>query len=136
MAHCFTYGSLMCEDIFTAVTGLVMRPEPARLDGYSRHPVIGTDYPGIRPTGHAHVPGMLYRDVPAVGLSRLDHFEGDEYVRESVEVRLDNGTMETAWVYVFHPGQHHRLAPEAWDFDHFLVEGKTRFLKRHPPAPL
>jgi len=136
MAHCFTYGSLMCEDIFTLVTGLEIVADPATLTGYSRHPVIGTDYPGIRTADGARVHGMLYRNVPPQGLSRLDQFEGEEYLREAVEVHLADGSAESAWVYVFHPSHQHRLAPGSWDFEHFLSEGKARFLLRHPPAPL
>jgi len=136
MAHCFTYGSLMCEDIFGLVTGLSMQGVPARLEGYSRHPVIDADYPGIRTALGAHVPGILYRDVPTLGLDRLDQFESTEYLRETVQVSLDDGTIESAWVYVFHPDQLGRLAAGDWDFEHFLAEGKARFLQRHPPAPL
>lgn len=136
MTHCFTYGSLMCEDIFTAVTGLTLSPLPAQLAGYTRHPVIGTDYPGIRPAEGESVSGMLYLDVPHDGLARLDQFEGDEYLRECVQVRLSDGRIESAWVYVFHPDQRERLAAGDWDFERFLAEGKARFLQRHPPAPL
>lgn len=136
MNHCFTYGSLMCEDIFTRVTGSVLSPVAATLAGYSRHPVVGTDYPGIRPAAGASLAGMLYRDVSALALARLDTFEGDEYVREALQVTLADGRTLTAWTYVFQPGEHHRLATGSWDFEHFLREGKARFLVRHPPAPL
>ena len=133
---CFTYGSLMCEDIFAAVSGMTLRPHPARLSGFSRHPVIGTDYPGIRHNDEASVPGQLYFGVSALALERLDRFEGDEYQREEVAVTLDDGRTEDAWVYVFDPRQHHRLDAGAWDFDRFLRHGKARFLRRHPPAPI
>jgi len=136
MAHCFTYGSLMCEDIFTLVTGLQMSAQPAILAGHSRHPVIGTDYPGIRRADHGRVSGMVYLHVPPAGLARLDDFEGSEYLREAVQVSLADGSTVEAWVYVFHPDQASRLAEGDWDFDHFLAEGKARFLQRHPPAPL
>ncbi|QID17166.1 gamma-glutamylcyclotransferase [Nitrogeniibacter mangrovi] len=136
MDHCFTYGSLMCEDIFTAVTGLVLRPEAAVLEGYARHPVIGTDYPGVRRRDGARVPGRLYRNVSPAGVAYLDRFEGDEYRRERLEVTLCDGHTVAAWVYVFDTAQGHRLDAGPWDFEHFLREGKARFLLRHPPAPL
>jgi len=136
MNHCFTYGSLMCEDIFTAVTGLETTGIEARLDGYSRHPVIGTDYPGIRLATTATVPGRLYVDLPPLAMERLDRFEGEEYRREAVIVTLADGRRSDAWVYVFATEQHHRLDAGPWDFDQFLRTGKTRFMQRHPPAPL
>jgi len=136
MNHCFTYGSLMCEDIFTAVTGLEATGIEARLDGYSRHPVIGADYPGIRLAAAASVPGRLYIDLPALAIERLDRFEGDEYRRETVSVILADGSRSDAWVYVFDTTQHHRLGDTAWDFERFLRTGKAQFMQRHPPAPL
>ncbi len=132
---CFTYGTLMCEDIFAAVTGMVLRPHPARLCGFSRHPVIGTDYPGIRHNDDANVLGQLYFDLSPHALERLDRFEGDEYHREQVAVTREDGRTEDAWVYVFDTRQHHRLDAGPWDFDHFLQHGKARFLRRHLPAP-
>jgi gamma-glutamylcyclotransferase (GGCT)/AIG2-like uncharacterized protein YtfP len=133
---CFTYGSLMCEDIFAAVTGLDARGVDARLDGYSRHPVIGTDYPGIRLATASSVPGRLYFDLPPLAIERLDRFEGDEYRREAVSVVLADGSQSDAWVYVFDSAQHQRLGDTAWDFDRFLRSGKAQFMQRHPPAPL
>lgn len=136
MNHCFTYGSLMCEDIFAAVTGLDTRGVDARLDGYSRHPVIGTDYPAIRLTAAASVPGRLYFDLTPGAIERLDRFEGDEYRREVVKITLADGSHCDAWVYVFDTTQHHRLGEAAWDFDRFLRTGKARFMQRHPPTSL
>ena len=46
-AHCFTYGSLMCDDIMAKVAGTPLAATPARLDGYRRSPVIGEAYPGM-----------------------------------------------------------------------------------------
>ena len=48
--HCFTYGSLMCEDIMGAVCAAApLTPLPARLAGYRRTPVLGAEYPGMVP---------------------------------------------------------------------------------------
>ncbi|MBT0961275.1 gamma-glutamylcyclotransferase family protein [Denitromonas iodatirespirans] len=131
---CFTYGSLMCEDIFRAVTGQPCRTEPAALAGYRRHPVRGEDYPGIRPAGDATVDGVLYHGVSPAALARLDAFEGAHYLREAVEVRTVGGAMVAAWVYVFHPAQAHRLAPGDWDAAAFKRHGKVRFLRRYRPT--
>ncbi|MEZ5625971.1 MAG: gamma-glutamylcyclotransferase family protein [Rhodocyclaceae bacterium] len=131
---CFTYGSLMCEDIFRAVAGQACAAEPAQLAGYRRHPVRGEDYPGIRPATGAAVDGVLYHGLSATALARLDAFEGAQYQREAVEVRTAGGTVVAAWVYVFHPAQVHRLGVGDWDAAAFMRHGKARFLRRHGPT--
>lgn len=131
---CFTYGSLMCEDIFRAVAGPPGRTEPATLAGYRRHPVRGADYPGIRPADDATVDGMLYHGVSAIALARLDAFEGAQYRREAVEVRTAGGAVVAAWVYVFHPAHVHRLGGGDWDAAAFMRHGKARFLRRYRPT--
>lgn len=131
---CFTYGSLMCADIFRAIARQSCPAEPAHLAGYRRHPVRGEDYPGIRPAAGAAVDGVLYRGLSATALARLDAFEGTQYRRETVTVRTGSGALIPAWVYVFHPAQTHRLGRGDWDADAFLRHGKTRFLRRHRPT--
>lgn len=125
---CFTYGTLMFEDIFAAVTGLVRAPHCARLDGYARHPVRGQLYPGIRPAPGGHVDGRLYVDITPDVLTRLDGFEGSDYVRETLEVTIDDCTRVRAWAYVFKPASYHRLEPGPWDADRFRATGKDRFM--------
>lgn len=125
--HCFTYGSLMCADIMTAVCGMELAAEPATLAGYRRHPVRDEAYPGMRPTpGHA-VAGVLYRDAPPAAIERLDAFEGPQYERVTVGVRLADGNAIEADTYVFRPEYAGLLLPGDWDFDRFLREGKPRF---------
>ena len=128
MQHCFTYGSLMCEDIMSAVSGTHCTSAPAWLDGYRRRPVIGQTYPGIVPAAGCCVQGVLYLDLPPSAWPRLDRFEGDEYARSEVAVRLPDGRREAAWAYVFRPEYAHRLADGEWDFERFLRTGKARFI--------
>lgn len=129
--HCFTYGSLMCEDIMSAVCGARAAALPARLDGFCRHPVSGQDYPGMVPAPGGAVDGVLYLDLPDAAWPRLDAFEGDEYHRERVDVQLADGRRLTAWSYVFKPQYADRLGPGEWDFGRFLEAGKARFEARY-----
>jgi len=126
-AHCFTYGSLMCDDIMAKVAGAALVATPARLDGYRRSPVIGEAYPGMVPMGGEAVEGVLYLDLPESAWPRLDAFEGDEYRREQVPVQLADGRVEMAWTYVFKPEYAARLGVGEWDFERFLATGKARF---------
>jgi len=125
--HCFTYGSLMCTDIMFGVAGLALEYEAATLREHSRHPVAGETYPGMIPAAGAAVSGVLYRDVPPAALARLDAFEGEQYLRLTVQVELADGRMAAADTYVFRPEFAHLLAGGEWDFDGFLAEGKRRF---------
>lgn len=126
--HCFTYGSLMCEDIMSAVCGTpCTRHAPATLAEHRRHPVIGQHYPGMVPAPGSAVRGVLYLDLPSSAWPRLDAFEGEEYTRERVTVTLADGRSVTAWTYVFKPQYASRLVAGDWDFEHFLLHGKARF---------
>lgn len=118
----------MCEDIMSAVCGTPsLHHLAATLDDYRRQPVIGQPYPGMVPAEGSQVRGVLYLDLAPSAWPRLDAFEGEEYVRRQVQVRLQDGSEESAWTYVFRPCYASRLADGAWDFERFLRTGKARF---------
>ena len=125
---CFTYGSLMSEDIMSAVSGVCAAYCSAMLDGYRRHPVIGAEYPAMVARAGHQVRGVLYLDLPPAAWPRLDRFEGEEYERRVVEVALADGTVMRAWTYVFRAELAARLGEGDWDFARFLREGKRRFV--------
>ncbi len=129
--HCFTYGSLMCEEIMFAVCGAPAAAAPATLVGYRRHPVAGEAYPGMLPTAGAQVDGVLYRDLTPAALARLDAFEGPQYRRETVSVRLADGSTVEAETYVFRAEFADLLRPGDWDFDDFLRHGRAAFEARY-----
>lgn len=129
--HCFTYGTLMCPDIMSAVSGCNVTGEPATLAGFSRRAVRDEDYPGIRPDANASVEGVLYRDIDKGALARLDAFEGEQYRRETVVVALAGGSRITADTYVIKAEHADLLLPVDWDFDAFLTAGKARFQSRY-----
>ncbi len=64
--HCFTYGSLMCEDIMGAVCATApLTPVPARLEGFRRAPVLGAEYPGMVPAAGGLRDGSRTCAVPS-----------------------------------------------------------------------
>jgi gamma-glutamylcyclotransferase (GGCT)/AIG2-like uncharacterized protein YtfP len=131
--HVFAYGTLMCADILSAAAGGIAPPpgEPAVLAGFSRHPVAGEDYPGIRHEAGGRVAGLLYHDLDAHAIARLDRFEGPQYRRETLSVTLADGRHETAEAWVFREDFHRLLEPGEWDFDAFLRERRARFERRY-----
>jgi gamma-glutamylcyclotransferase (GGCT)/AIG2-like uncharacterized protein YtfP len=59
-------------------------------------------YPGAVPSGTpaSRVRGELYRAAGAPdSLERLDRHEGEEFGRAPVDVVLDSGEIERAWIY-------------------------------------
>lgn len=130
MGNLFAYGSLMCEDIMVAVSGLRLSHVPGTLKGYRRRSVTGEHYPAIVSDKEEAVEGVVYRDVPDSAWDRLDRFEGEMYRRESVAIELNDGRTLHAQTYVVQPAFVHRLGQSDWDFDDFIASGKVSF-QRH-----
>lgn len=133
MAHnVFTYGTLMCAEVMRSACGALPTASPARLDGFSRHPVAGEDYPGIRPQTDAQVEGLLYLDLTPTQFAQLDRFEGAQYVRQPVTVTLPDGRRLSAHTYVFAEAFRHLLLPGEWDYAGFEATARERFRARYP----
>jgi gamma-glutamylcyclotransferase (GGCT)/AIG2-like uncharacterized protein YtfP len=126
--HLLAYGTLMCPEILTAVTGLTRSGVPASLSGYARWRLRGAAYPAIVPDPAARVAGLLYPDLPDRAWVCLDHFEGECYRRLAVPAELAGGEPVPAQVYVLQPAFAHRLDYRPWDFAGFLRHGKAGFL--------
>ncbi|MBR0566373.1 gamma-glutamylcyclotransferase [Azoarcus sp. L1K30] len=133
--HCFTYGSLMTPHIMFDVCGTALSAIAARLSGFSRHPVRGEDYPGMIGNAGHEVAGILYLDVPADALARLDAFEGEQYRRSTVTVRCDDGRHLPADTYVFRSEYAHLLLPGEWDLAAFERDGRARFERKFTGIP-
>jgi len=132
LRYCFTYGSLMCEDIMAHVCGAAVQGEAAVLAEHSCHPVRDEDYPGMVPAPGRQVRGILYRDLPATAWPRLDAFEGKMYARCRVSVQIGNGEERVeAWTYLFLPEYRPLLLHGDWDYQRFLAEGKARFSRSY-----
>jgi hypothetical protein len=137
----FFYGTLMAPQVLYRVIYGSPRPEmwqkelttiqPAMLRGYQRHRVKGADYPAIIPCADVdacvrgtYVTGLMDGDV-----WRLDIFEGAEYERQKVKVKVlnegksgqFNESVEEQEVqtYVWIAGEQW-LDMGEWDFDDFV----------------
>ncbi|KAF1812351.1 hypothetical protein P152DRAFT_449612 [Eremomyces bilateralis CBS 781.70] len=134
---------------------------PALLPGFNRHKVRNADYPCIIPFAveRAHlgadslafvereVRGTVVRGLTARDVELLDIFEGEEYERRMVSVRLlggedagvveelvgvdegqgEEGEVVEAETYVFVAGVE-QLDLGEWDFDAFVREKMRRWL--------
>ncbi|KAF2140200.1 uncharacterized protein K452DRAFT_273808 [Aplosporella prunicola CBS 121167] len=127
----------------------LLTARPALLPSYRRHKVRFADYPAILPDVD---PAACVRGTFVTGLTdgdiwRLDLFEGSEYKRERVRVKVlaADGGIDAAGVahhdtketgeevevetYVWIAGKH-KLEDEEWDFDEFVREKIGRWVGR------
>lgn len=138
----FFYGTLMASEVFFTVCFRMANPpqalkseytfRPAILHGYCRRRVKDADYPGIVPDAEHTVRGTYVTGLTEANLVKLDFFEGSEYDRLPVKVKLlekvgddkGEGNVEGAEVetstYVFKDKA--LLEDKEWDFDHFRNE--------------
>lgn len=129
MENLFAYGTLMCEDIMTQVSGVRLTHVPGFLKGYGRRSVSGEQYPALVPDENGRVEGVLYLNVPGPAWDRLDRFEGEMYARQRVVVEQNDGVVWPAETYVVRPEFRGHLDSSDWDFALFLRTGKDRFMK-------
>ncbi|KAK0287207.1 hypothetical protein LTR35_002701 [Friedmanniomyces endolithicus] len=153
----FFYGTLMAPQVLHRVCHGSTSPSnpiyaahqftisPAILHNYRRHRVRHADYPAILPvaptdpdSSQATVRGTYVTGLTATDLWRLDIFEGSEYRRERVRVRVltqanltgsgeggDRGEEVDAETYVW-IADPQDLDEREWDFSEFQRE-KMRF---------
>ncbi len=126
----FCYGTLRCAEVFRAVTGETRTGVEALLHGYAAYRFSGQDYPGLAPRVGATVSGVVYTRLSRALLARLDRYEGDEYVRQRVRVRLADGAQCAAWVYLCRKAQRARLSTETWDHQAFVRNRLGGYLRR------
>ncbi|TQN74448.1 Protein AIG2 C [Colletotrichum shisoi] len=129
----FFYGTLMEPKVFfTVVQGNGNPPQvikdlytftPAVLTGYTRHRVQFADYPGMIPEDDGSVIGIYATGLTDANVSKLDFFEGSEYEKKIVNVKIRSGEdggeeverEATAYIYK-HPKN---LERREWSFDEF-----------------
>ncbi|QDS68701.1 hypothetical protein FKW77_003514 [Venturia effusa] len=141
----FFYGTLMAPKVLrrvchgphahdsTTLTAINVRP--ALLKAYRRHRVLGAEYPAIVPHEASTVQGTLVEGLTDGDIWRLDIFEGDEYERRKVSVRViideehssgepteeQLGEEVQAESYIWIAGEN-QLEDEEWDFEEFMKE--------------
>ncbi|EDU43961.1 GGACT domain-containing protein [Pyrenophora tritici-repentis] len=158
----FFYGTLMAPPVLhrviwgsptppTAAHATLLHIRPAILHAHRRHRVKGADYPAVVPTAEeptSSVRGTLVTGLTDGDIWRLDIFEGDEYSREKVRVRVlvdedkeggtgipgvgvrgegTEGEEVDAETYIWTAGAH-RLEPKEWDFNEFVKEKMERWV--------
>lgn len=126
----FTYGSLMFAPVWDSLVEHHYTCDQAVLGGYRRFAVLGEEYPVVKPDLNACVEGVVYYDVGAEDILRLDSFEGEYYQRKTVNV-IAGGRRVAAQVYALHPRYYAMAAPHSWDAEYFSRNGIHQFMARY-----
>ena len=128
----FTYGSLMCPAVWTRVTGLEAAGAPARLAEHAARRLLGFSYPALIESRGAETRGVLYQNITAEALARLDTFEGTYYDRVMVTVPAADGAATSAWVYRAARADDPAILTEEWDAADFEQNHLEAFLSADP----
>ncbi|WP_210395805.1 gamma-glutamylcyclotransferase family protein [Motiliproteus sediminis] len=129
--HVFTYGSLMYEAVWSQVVRGHYRQCLAGLAGYRRWCVRGEHYPGLWPAmATDKVSGVLYFDLEAGDLARLDAFEGAYYRRQRLPCEVAGEVVE-AEVYLFRSRYRQLLTTREWQAETFERQGLQPFIQRY-----
>lgn len=132
----FFYGTLLDEDVRRLVLGerAPAVVEPATADGWRRLTLEGVDYPVIVRAEGEVVAGVVARGLDATARTRLERYEGPDYVRAAIEVLLDTDGRRLA-VNVFVPRPGFRvIGRHGWDLARWQRQVKARFLARLRPG--
>jgi gamma-glutamylcyclotransferase (GGCT)/AIG2-like uncharacterized protein YtfP len=124
----FTYGSLMFPAVMTAVTGREFLSRKARVKNYARFKLTGESYPGLTPLEGAVTEGVLYLNIDALSVRRLDDFEGELYERKEISADPLDGESLIAHAYVIKAQHRDRLSSAPWDPIHFEKADLLRFM--------
>lgn len=155
MSHtAFFYGTLMAPPVLhrviwgsqtppTPAHASLLSIRPAILHAHQRRHVKSADYPAVIPSSAtSSVRGTLVTGLTDGDIWRLDIFEGDEYERRDVSVRVLEGKGRagaeqedvegeevSAQTYIWIAGEQ-RLESGEWDFEHFVKEKMSRWVGR------
>jgi len=134
----FVYGTLLCPELVTALTGKVFESEEAVLRGYSRYAIVEhgwpREYPAIARDPEGAVEGLLLFHVDRISLALLDEYEDSEYFREEVSAFCSKGD-KTAYTYVWDPSLNHMLT-SGWSLQEFRNKHLDRYIQTVVPAVL
>jgi gamma-glutamylcyclotransferase (GGCT)/AIG2-like uncharacterized protein YtfP len=127
----FTYGSLMFPQVWERVVRGRYRSIAAEAGDHARYAIHGQTYPGMIGQPGARVCGLLYFDVSDDDVAALDEFEGGDYQRRWLDVRLAEGGILRAAAYLYLPTQ--LLSGSPWLPQAFQMR---RFMQQYCGEPL
>jgi gamma-glutamylcyclotransferase (GGCT)/AIG2-like uncharacterized protein YtfP len=110
----FTYGTLMDPAVWARVAREACECRRAVLHGYEARKLRGVSFPGLVKAPGGRTEGLLYLDVSAKAMARLDAYEDDFYTRITSPVELGDGKSVEAQAYLIMPENSSIVLPEQW----------------------
>lgn len=98
MNSLLVYGSLMNSKVINLIIGRVPNSIPVTLLGYHRYKIKNKVYPAIYENEGSQVEGLLLEDLNDSEIHKLDKWESDEYLRISVNVKV-NAKSKSVYIY-------------------------------------
>jgi gamma-glutamylcyclotransferase (GGCT)/AIG2-like uncharacterized protein YtfP len=130
--HVFTYGSLMFEKVWKRVVLGKYENHMGTLHGYRRRCLKNETYPvAFEGSTHERIWGRVYFDLSKEDLERLDVFEGSQYLRQKVDIVLDDGRKIEANVYILKEEYYDEINDNPWDSEWFEHVGMAQFLEKY-----
>ncbi len=127
--HLFAYGSLMFEEVWSRLARGSYVKRSARLHGFSRRKVRDDVFPVVFRSHDADwVDGVVYLNVTADDIVKLDVFEGELYDRQQHTVVVEQQEKAVAAVYVLKDDYCYMTDEAMWDPAWFAREGLVMFL--------
>lgn len=108
----FTYGTLMQANKMTKIIGRIPPNVPAVIKNYSAFQLKNRSYPGLLPSNQ-QTAGILYQNITPAEFELLDEYEGDEYRREVVTIKL-NDYAHQSFCYLFKPELTQFITNKIW----------------------
>jgi gamma-glutamylcyclotransferase (GGCT)/AIG2-like uncharacterized protein YtfP len=130
MKNVFVYGSLMFDGVWNRIVQHHYEKHTAVLSGYKRLSVKGERYPGLVKSFDSSVKGVVYFDVTAQDINRLDKFEGEYYRKIPVTVSCETAREVNADVYLFNKSNRRSLNNTQWDPALFQAHHLRQFITK------
>lgn len=115
-----------------ALIGRPVQDLSARVDGFSRHPVRGECFPGMKVHSGASVEGVCYSGILSSELPFLDWFESDLYERCRISIQCESNDSRSelsAWAYVVPSCRAGRLDEQSsWSYERFIEEDFSAYI--------
>mgnify|MGYP002624693902 FL=1 len=130
MTTLFAYGTLMFPEIWRRIADRDFDSVPATLSGFAVFRIRRDLYPVMVPDSTRVVTGLVYRDLDAAMIGRLDSYESDMYDRVAVEAQLTSGERLACEAYVLAERFRQLRSDQPWTAEWFRREAMAEYLKR------
>lgn len=104
-------------ELLVALAGKSFSTKFGVLRGYTQFVIKDEGQSAMIPFPDKLVDGVVYLDVDAESLARLDSFQGNRFVREDVSVEGEGGEWLEASAYCLKLSRKEILSKDEWDED-------------------